>query len=68
MTCLVFVTYFLFHSQLQEYFKCDITGTMINKATFQKPVRTVNKQLHDVAHGSAERTRFFFFFVFVCLL
>ena len=25
-------------SQLQEYFKCDITGTMINKATFQKPV------------------------------
>jgi len=24
--------------KLQEYFKCDITGTMINKATFQKPM------------------------------
>ncbi|KAJ7392503.1 Cilia and flagella associated protein 46 [Desmophyllum pertusum] len=24
--------------KLQEYFKCDITGTMINKTTFQKPM------------------------------
>ncbi|KAL9983920.1 hypothetical protein ACROYT_G006166 [Oculina patagonica] len=24
--------------RLQEYFKCDITGTMINKTTFQKPM------------------------------
>ncbi|CAH3151990.1 unnamed protein product [Porites lobata] len=28
--------------KLQEYFKCDITGTMINKATFQKPMLTMH--------------------------
>lgn len=27
--------------RLQEYFKCDITGTMINKTTFQKPMLTL---------------------------
>ncbi|XP_048585353.1 cilia- and flagella-associated protein 46 isoform X2 [Nematostella vectensis] len=28
--------------KLQEYFKCDVTGTMINKNTFQKPMLTVH--------------------------
>ncbi|XP_074608699.1 cilia- and flagella-associated protein 46-like [Acropora palmata] len=28
--------------KLQEYFRCDITGTMINKATFQKPMLTLH--------------------------
>ena len=38
------ITSFLLHLQLQEYFKCDITGTMINKATFQKPVSSGDKR------------------------
>ena len=69
-----------FYSQLQEYFKCDITGTMINKATFQKPVRTGNRisyndqqqnklkhetpQRHDVTVASKGHILFYLFFFF----